>query len=79
MWKVIKYIIELKDQLHKLEDTYKRVLKERDNISLQYNALYFQIQNLLGENNEHLVAHYDGTDIPEYKIEEINYGDSDDK
>lgn len=79
MWKIITLIIDLKDHIHKLEDRCKELYNQRNKWEEQYNALYFQVQNLLGENNETLVTHYDGTDIPEYSIEEIKYGDKNEK
>lgn len=78
MWKVVKYVIELNNQLHKYIKLYTEQKQKAERYYEMYNALYFQIQNILGENNETLVAHYDGTNIPEYTIEEIkNYKEVD--
>ena len=80
MFKIIKLILDLYDRQHKYMELYHKKCEEYKKLMDQYDNLYYGIQSLLAQNNEMLVAHYDGTELPNYTIEECkNYNLKGDK
>lgn len=80
MFKIIQLVLDLHERYHKYMKLYHEKSEDYKKLKDQYDNLYYGIQSLLCDNNEMLVAHYDGTELPTYTIENIeNYNIKGDK